>query len=262
MRIAVVAPHTSNNGASVLTMLIGMKLASFGKPTCITHIKPTSNSFYTYLNFSGFQDKTSSPSQIVKVLREGSLNNDEARDYCKQITPDLEAFTNNAPNFDQEDMIFMFKYIAKAFPHENVIFDVDNDDPEQVKTVVSLCDVVVLNVTQSVTEMNSFKADKEKYQDMFKGKPLVVVVNKYHSTKGTLAETAKWMGVKKPNNWVVLHDNPWITWATNHGNLNQLYRKIEGKDPRVIELNSDLTKICTTLARAKTAGDKKGGGRK
>jgi hypothetical protein len=55
-----------------------------------------------------------------------------------------------------------------------------------------------------------------------------------------------------------LHDNPWIRWATNHGKLNVLFRTINKKDPRVIELSSDLMKICTTLSKVKSASDKKG----
>lgn len=262
MRIAVVSPHASNNGNTTLAMMIGLEFASQKKLTCITHIMPTSNSFYSYLNFKGYDDKTSTPSQIVKILKEGGLTGEEARDYCKQISEDLEAFTNQASNFDQEDMNFMFKYIAKAFPHEHVIFDVDDDNLDQCKAVIKLCDVVVLNITQSIKELEEFKHNKEKYTEIMQGKPVVVVVNKFNSVCGSLQDTAKWMGVKKPNGWVVLHFNPWVTWATNHGNLNSLFRNIIKKDPRVIELQSDLFKICSNLARAKSTSDKKRGGHK
>lgn len=261
MRIAVVSPHTENNGNTTLAMLIGLELSSNGKKTCITHAKPISNSFYSYLNFVGYQDKTSTSSQIVKVLKEGGLNGDEVTDYCKQITEDLEAFTNDATNFDQNDMDFMIKYIARSFPHEHIIFDVDDYNIEQNEAIIKLCDVVVLNITQSVAELQSFFKNKDKYMEMFGNKPLVVVINKYNSIKGTIKETAHWMGVKKPNNWLVLHENPWITWATNHGQLGQLFKKINEKDRRVIEIQSDLVKICVTLAKAKVSKDKKSGGR-
>lgn len=262
MRVAVISPHASNNGNTTLAMLIGMEFASTGKLTCITHVKPISNSFYRYLAFKGFNDKTSTPSQIVKILREGGLTGEDARDYCKDVGGGLEAFTNEASNFSQDDMNFMFKYIAKAFPHEHVIFDVDDDSIEQNKAVIKLCDVVVLNVTQSTKELENFKKNKDTYMDMFGNKPIVVVINKYNSIKGSLKDVAKWMGIKKPNGWIVLHENPWITWATNNGKLNELFRNIIRKDARVIELQSDLNKICVTLAKAKSASDKKGGGRK
>ena len=258
MRIAVVSPHCNNNGNTTLAMLIALELASNGKKTCITHAKPISNSFYKYLNFVGYQDKTSTSSQIVKVLREGGLSGDDVRDYCKQINDDLEAFTNDATNFNQDDMDFMVRYIAKSFPHEHIIFDVDDRDLEQNKTIASLCDVVVLNVNQSVAELQEFYKNKEKYMSIFEGRPLIVVINKYNSIKGSIKEVASWMGVKKPNNWLILHENPWISWATNHGQLGQFFRKVKSKDSRVIEIQSDISKICTTLVRAKLFKDKKG----
>ena len=261
MRIAVISPHASNTGNTTLAMMIGLELSSAGKKTCITHTKPISKSFYSYLNFTGFQDKTSTSSQIVKILKEGGLNGDEVRDYCKQITDDLEAFTNEATNFTQEDMEFMVNYIARSFPHEHIIFDVDDNYGEKMGDLIKLCDVVVLNITQSVAELKEFYKNKDTYMKAIGKKPLVVVVNRYNSIKGTLKETANWMGVKKPNNWLVLHENPWISWATNHGQLNQLFRKVKAKDPRVVEISSDISKIGITLAKAKVSKDKKAGGR-
>lgn len=258
MRIAVISPHARNNGTTTLSMLIGLEYASLGKSTCITHIKPISHSFNKYLNFEGFTDKTSTPSQIVKIIKEGELTGNGASDYCKKVSNNLEAFTNEASNFNQEDMNYMFAYIAKAFPHENVIFDVDDENLEQCKMVIKMCDVIVLNVNQSIKDLEIFKENKDKYLQLFGDKPIVVVVNRFHSSCGTLKEVANWMGIKKPNGWVILHDNPWIRWATNHGKLNVLFKNISAKDPRVIELEADLSKICSTIAKAKTSQAKKG----
>lgn len=218
---------------------------------------PTSSSFYKYLSFSSYVDKTSTPSQIVKILKEGGLTGDEARDYCKQVSDGLEAFTNQSSNFNQDDMNFMYRYIAKAFPHEHVIFDVDDDAIEQCTAVIKLCDVVVLNITQSIKELDNFRINREKYIEMFGNKPIVVVINQFNSACGSMQDVAKWMGVKKPNGWVVLHFNPWIRWATNKGKLNSLFKNIQKKDPRVIEIHSDLFKICSTIAKAKSTSDKK-----
>lgn len=259
MRVAVISPHANNNGNTTLAMLIGLELANRNKLTCLTHALPSSPSFYHYLAFRGFPDKTSTPSQIVKVLKEGGLSSEEARDYCRGINDNLEAFTNETSNFSQEDMNFMYKYIAKMFPHDNVVFDIDDDNEEQCKAITKLCDVVVLNLTQSIKELNKFKENKDKYMEILKEKPLVVVVNKYNSTISNIKEVAHWMGIKKPNGWLVLHYNPWISWATSHGRLGELYRVISKKDPRVIELQADLTKICNTIEKAKSSTGKKRG---
>ena len=266
MRVCVTSPHASNNGNSTLAMLIGLEFSSQNKMTCITHANPTSPTFYSYLSFRGFADKTSTPSQIVKILKEGGLTGNEARDYCRRVNDSLEAFTNDSSNFTQDDMDFMFKYIAKYFPHEHVIFDDDGSDLDTTKKLIRVSDIIVLNITQNIKELGNFKEHREEYFKLFQGsgKPLVVVINKYNSTYSSIKEVANWMGIKKPNGWVVLHDNPYITWATNHGKLNTLFNNIERKDTRVIELQSDLFKICTTLAKGKSTftNTKSGGGRK
>lgn len=250
MRVGVISPHSQHNGVTTLSMLIALSLGDTGKKTCITHINPISFCFYKYLNFLGYQDKTSTPSQIVKILREGELSKDDVSDYCKQVDENVEAFTNNASNFTQEDMDFMIKYMAQDFPHEHVVFDIDSDNMEQIQNTIKYVDVIVLNITQSVNELEQFKEKREEYAKLFEGKQLVVVVNRFNSAKSTLKEAAHWMGIKKPNNWVVLHENPWISWAINHGKLNVLFRQIKAKDKRVIELASDLSKINSTILRA------------
>lgn len=259
MRAAVISPHTSNNGTTTLAMLIALELASSGKLTCITHTKPMSDSFYKYFNFVGYQDKTSTPTQIVKILKAGDIAKDDVSDYCKKVTDNLEAFTNSSTNFSQSDMSFMLDYIAKSFPHEHIVFDIDSDGVDNLD-IIGSCDVVVLNINQSVSELSKFKLGKEEYLSSFQGKPLVVVVNKFNSIKGSLKDVAKWMGIKKPNNWVILHENPRVAWATNNGQLNQFYKKISQKDVRVMEINSDIKKIVSTISRASKDTKKTGRG--
>lgn len=256
MRIAVISPHTTNNGNTALAMLLGLTLASSGHLTCLTHVKPVSNSFERYLSFSSFVDKTSTPSQIVKILQTGALTGDEVRDYCKNVSDNLEAFTNTSDSFSDAEMKFMLQYIGKAFPHENVIFDMDSDDEKITKLVIKMCDLVILNITQSVKDLTKFRDNKDQYLALMQKKPTLVVVNRFNSTSAKLTEVAKWLGVKKPNNWLILRENPWITWATNHGRLNELYRSIKKKDSRVVEISYDLDKMATAVAKAKLAGRK------
>ncbi|MBR1455050.1 MAG: hypothetical protein IJ593_10490 [Lachnospiraceae bacterium] len=258
MRIAVISPHATKNGNTTLAMLIGLEYANSDKLVCITHAQPTSKSFFKYFSFSGFADKTSTPSQIVKILKEGGLRGDEVRDYCKPIQNNLEAFTNEYSNFTSEDMIFMQKYIARMFPHEHVIFDVDTDDIVEMKNIIKYCDIVVLNITQDYIDLDEFKQNRDKYLDAIGNKPVVTVVNKFNATRMNLKEVAHAMGVRKPSNWLILRDNPWIGWATNHGKMTQLFRQIMKKDPRVIEIYYDITKICQTIMKVKSANDKRG----
>lgn len=262
MRIAVISPYAEHNGKTTVAMLLGLQLAKSARKVCLCHTKPISDSVYQYLGLTSFTDKTSTPSQIVKILREGDVSADSVSDYCKNVTEQFEVFTNNFKNFSRDDMQYMLDYIVQSFPHEHVIIDVDNEDMEYNKKIISMCDVVIYVATQDIADAKNFRDAKEDFTKLINGKPLLVVVNKYNSTKGTLGELARWMGLRKPNSWLVLHENPWITWATNHGKIETLYRLAHRKDPRVIEINSELSKIGVSLMKAKTLTDKKKGGRR
>ena len=262
MRIAVISPYAEHNGKTTVAMLLGLQLSKSARKVCMCHTKPISGSVYQYLGLNSFTDKTSTPSQIVKILREGDVSADSVSDYCKNVTEQFEVFTNNYTNFSRDDMQYMLNYIVESFPHEHVVIDVDNEDMEYNKKIISMCDVVILVVTQDIADAKNFKDKKEDFTKLINGKPLLVVVNKYNSTKGTLGELARWMGLRKPNNWLVLHENPWITWATNHGKIETLFRLAHRKDARVIEINSELSKIGVNLMKAKTLTDKKKGGRR
>lgn len=257
MRIAVLSPHTRQSGVTALSMLIALEVSQGGKKTCLTHLKSTSKSFFKYFNLVDYDDITSSPSQIVKLLKEGGLDEDGISDYCRKITEDLEVFTNNATNFSEEDMEYMFDYIGNYFPHENIVVDVDSDNPEKIKKAIGLCDIAVMVVTQSVIEAESFLENREEILGILGKTPTITVINKFNSIKGTLNATANWMGIKKPNKWLVMHENPWVAWATNQGKVTQLFKKASEKYIDVVEIESDLKKIHNMLIKYKVSTKKK-----
>ena len=149
------------------------------------------------------------------------------------------------------DSFFVAQISEDAMTALSLVFPVQN-----------FINAVAIGFAIGINAAIAFYLGREEYSRAFKNKPLIVVINRYNSTKGSIKETANWMGIKKPNGWLVLHENPWITWATNHGRLGELFRQIEKKDARVIELASDLTKLGSTVLRAKTSMVKKSGGRK
>lgn len=260
MRIAVISPYANHTGKTTMAMLIGMELAKSSKKVCMCHTKPIGHEVYDYLGINTYTDKTSTPSQIVKVLKEGEISADSASDYCKDVNEKFEVFTNNFTNFTADDMQYMLEYIIKSFPHEHVIVDINNDDVEYNKKIIAMCDVCLLVINQDIADAKNFAAHREDFVKLVGEKPVITIINRYNSTKGTLAELAKWMGIKKPNGWVVLHDNPWIAWGTNHGKIEQVHRLAVRKDARVVDIKSELSKIAVTIMRAKSLGDKKKGG--
>lgn len=254
MNIAVVSPHTLNNGTTTLAALLGMELATRGKLVCLAHSSQISESFYSYFNLKAYEDKTNNPTQLVKLIREGAVQPEEVRDYCKSITEQLDLFSNRSKSFTQEDMDYMIEYICGFFPHEFCIFDIDDDfESRASKHIISGCDLIILNITQSARELQKFADNREGILKVFGDKPIMVVVNRFAAVAGTIKDAARMMGIKKPNNWFTLRYNPWIAWGTNTGNVVQVYNKAKSKDIRVVEIDSDLTKVGTAILKMKVA---------
>lgn len=254
MNIAVISPHGRNTGNTTLAILIALDLAQKGKRVCMTNANNMSHSLYEYFNLMDYEDKTSTPSQVVKLLKEGSVKPEEVSDYCKKISDNLELFCNNAKDFTESDMQYMIEYIGSKLTHDYIIYDIDigmNQFPyhEMTKKIIGISDMVILNINQSIKQLTEINRIKKDMLELLGNKPTIVVISRFDDSQSTIKETANWMGVKKPNNWLVMRNNPWICWGTNHGKITQVYKKIIEKDERVMDVASDLDKISNNIIK-------------
>lgn len=257
MNIAVISPQLHNSGNTTLSILIALELASRGKKICLSHADKESSSFYSYFNMVNYEDRTSTPSQVVKLIREGELKPSDISDYCKNVAPNLEVFANNSKAFSLDDMEVMVEYMHKSFPHDYIVFDVDVGvydvySNKLSKKVVEYSDAVVINLTQSIKQLETFLDRKDKIMNAIGNRPVVVVINKFCEIQSTVKEVAGWMGIKRPNNWLVLRYNPWLAWGTNHGKIIQVFNAMKKGDERLLDIASDVVKIGDAIVKIKT----------
>lgn len=249
MIVAVVSPHTHNNGNTVASILTAVGLANLKKKVFLSHTNPVSESFYTYLGLKKFEDKTSTPTQLVKLIKQDAIKSEDITDYCKSIIDNLDVFTNDKLNFNDDDMLTLMECVLKVLPYDFAVIDVDTDGGEVADYVISKADVIVLNVTQSYMELNKFNAMKEKLLKEYKDKIIILLCNQYCSIVGKDREVTEKLGVKTKCN--VIHRNSWIQWACNNGKIVDILKNIKLKDYRVVELNSDINSIATSIIKAK-----------
>ncbi len=256
MNIAIVSPQAHNTGTTTLAILTALELASKGKRVCITHANSESASFYDYFDLQQFEDRTTSPSQIVKLLRDGAISSEEISDYCKKVTDKLEVFSNNSKGFTPADMRFVLNKIGDKFPHDYIIYDVDvgaYDMPNDSisNDIIKLADIIVVNITQSIQQLREFSERRVQITELFKDKPVLLVINKYCEVQSTVKEVATWLGIRNPNKWMVLRNNPWISWGTNHGKIVSVFNQMKKKDIRVIDIASDIETIASSILQIK-----------
>lgn len=259
MNIAVISPASANCGTTTIASFIALELGARGKKTCLTHTSPKSSSMLGYFGFDeDDEDKTANPSRMVRMLKEGILKREEISEYCRPVNNTTEIYSANDANFNHEDMNYALEYIVNTFPHDFVVFDIDTKDfdNDNVKLVLSKCDFVILVIEQSLYELNHFKDGYKKIERYIKGKPQMMIVNRYNPVIGKVNDFADALGIKnirKTSSWLYLRYNPYITKYEINGKIQSLHTAMRTNDSRIIEISSDVKNIVNRIMKFKTA---------
>ena len=259
MNIAVISPASVNCGTTTIASFIALELGARGKKTCLTHTSPKSSSMLGYFGFEeDDEDKTANPSRMVRMLKEGILKREEISEYCRPVNNTTEIYSANDANFSHEDMNYALEYIVNTFPHDFVVFDIDTKDfdNDNVKLVLGKCDFVILVIEQSLYELNHFKDGYKKIERYIKGKPQMMVVNRYNPVIGKVNDFADALGIKnirKTSSWLYLRYNPYITKYEINGKIQSLHTAMRTNDSRIIEISSDVKNIVNRIMKFKTA---------
>lgn len=254
MLISIVSPHATNNGNTVSSLLLGMGLADTKRKILLTHTNPQSPAFERYLGLQAFEDKTSTPTQLVKLMREGAIKAEEIGDYCKEINDYLHVFTNNESNFSEHDMATLLNFLITSdlSMYEHIVFDVDaSRDHEASQTVVSKSDIIILNITASFLELDKFNAEKERIIKMCRGKKVIMLCSQYDSKASKVKDITKFLGLNTTVH--VIRENSWVKWACNQGKLYHVFKQGKIKDSDVIEVFKDTTSLAGAVAKAKVS---------
>ena len=259
MNIAVISPHSVNNGNTTVAGLVALELGARGKKVCLTHTHTKSPCIFRYFGLDDEeQDKTANPARMVKMIREGILKRENITEYCRPITQTVEIYSANDAQFNHDDMIFALEFIIRSFPHDFVVFDVDINemDSDANKIVLGNCDFVIFVMEQNVKEVASFR---EKFRGIWKSigkKPMLMVVNKYNPAVGKVNDLALQLGIKeikKSSSWLYLRYNPYIIKYSNKGDLQGLHRAMRTNDARIIDISSDIKNIVNRIMKFRSA---------
>jgi len=263
LNISVISPHTHENGNTTVAALLAFELASRNKSVCLTHVTSKSESMFPYFGFEESDDQTSNPLQLINLIREGGLRKEEIGNYCREVTEHLDLFSldtfisraGKETNVNDEQMQTVLSFICKEFPYDYVVFDIDekNLENDNVKMALAHTDCLIFVLTQSLTELRRFAAQKSRILKQTAKIPNLVVVNKYCDIIGTVKDAADLLGIKRPNKWYQIRFNQWIPFCENRGKLRYLAEQIQKRHPDVIELDSDIKHLASGVQSIKQA---------
>ncbi len=263
MNIGVISPHIHGNGNTTIASLLAFELASRNRTVCLTHTRTKSESMFHYFGFKETDDRTSNPVQIINLIREGGIQKQDVKNYCRQVTDRLDLFSLDAfiakpgkeSGVSSEQMDIVTRFIATSFPYDYIVFDVDENslDNSAVRITLEYADVLVFVISQSITELKRFAAEKTKILKQTGNIPSLVVVNRYCDLIGTIKNTAGVLGIRNPKSWYPVRLNQWVPYCENRGELKYLAERIQNRDARVLELDYDIKKLAGGIQNVKQA---------
>ncbi len=257
MNIAVMAPHVHGNGVTSSAALIASGLSQRNVKVCLTHVKGKSEALFPYYSINSTAQH-SSPTQIVNLIKMGGMNQKSVPNYCRSVSDRYDLFSLDADESDDitdGDVADVVKYMAINAPYDYIVFDVDENSFEKpaVKELLLHTDCVILVLSQKTIEMNLFKSMQKLITAKLRKFPVMVVVNKFRDSLGTIKELAASIGIENTKHWYTLHSNEWILYCENKGNLKYLSEQMHEKNGEVIDIEYDIQHIIQGIIAAKSA---------
>lgn len=250
MIISVVSPHNSNTGTTTTSLLLAHGLADLKRKVFLTHISPASPSMGLYLGLHDFEDKTSTPTQLVKLLREGAVRAEEVSDYCQNVDDFLDVFVNTKDNFSTKDMSTLHDFLMDSEHYEYTLFDIDVDaNSDEAKNVLRRSSIIILNVGDGFADLDKFLKRKDEILRMCAGKSVMLVCSNYDRRGTTTKEITSRLDMKTTCH--VIRSNVWIKYLSNRGKLSKVYLEGKKKDGDVIDTYKDAYSLATSVAKAK-----------
>lgn len=243
MKIAVVSP-AGRCGATVATLLMGYTMAFTQGRTVRLCYTGENRAIKRYVGRDTTErDATRTISQVSKLLEAHAIPPEALGDYCLKMGPNIDIMDSWDSSLTEEEvtslLVFTFTRNVADYIFCDLAYDIEDATSQ---AVLKACDVVVVVSEPSRSSLTIIREMQES-EYWPKGKPCMLLVSKFDGDIESLDNMAKMAQFKKRATCKI-HYNPFLTKYCNSGQLDTVIPYIVQKDPRVVELNSDL-KECT-----------------
>lgn len=251
MIISVYSPFSNNTGVTTTSILVAMGLAEKKRPVFLTHASRISHSFDTFLGIEEYEDKTTTATQLVKLMQEGAITIEELKDYMKHPVGFLDVFTNKTQGFTQIEMNNLIKYVVEnTGTYEYTIFDIDKEIKDETsKYIMDNTDIVVMVVPPDVVKLQKIKAMERELKFRFRNKQIVVVSASHTNKAIKTKQIAKELGFK--TDVLPIYQNDWVKWANNRGKLPFVFLQGTQGDGDVLEVYKSVQMVVKAIGKAR-----------
>lgn len=239
-KVLVMSP-LHNKGTTVVSSMITQCLAMNNKTSMIVFTEPSSL-LPMYLGSEGLSDPTRSVMQIVKLIDNGSIDNDDIIEYASTMTTNAYVMNLADASLPDKDRVQVVTHIYSRVTTNVVVCDNSEDiDTKFTKTLVSESDMIFIVIESSTKDYKRLKLWVN--DPVLKNNPnIYVIINKYNEVIDSVRGIANFIGF--PANKVCkVHYNPWITKCCLTGTLHTILPLAREHDPRVANLLNDIDEI-------------------
>lgn len=252
MKIAVVSP-VGRCGTTVATLLMSYTMAFTQSKTVRLCYTGENIAIKRYAGKETVdRDATRTISQVSKLLEARAIHPDDLGDYCIPMGPNIDIMDSWDSSLTEEEVISLLIFTFSRNVTDFIFCDLayDMEDPTS-KQVLDECDAFIVVSEPSKTSLSVIKEMKES-PSWPKDKPCMLLISKYDEEIDSVKNLARIAGFKV-NRTCKIHNNPFVTKCCNSGSLDTIVPFILKKDPRVVELNSDMKECVQFLLSLSSA---------
>lgn len=239
-KILVMSP-LHNMGSTVVAEMLAQGLTFDSKSTTLLFTQSASH-LPQYINIENINDPTRSIMQIVKLIDNGAIEDKDILDYAYTYTKNSWLVNVADPSLTGHDREQVVTHIYDRVPTDVVVCDNSEDiDSPLTQTLLDNSDMlfIVIDMSKKSRERLKLWLESPQLKDF---NNIYIVVNRYDEVVYSVRNFAK--SIVMPANRVCkLHYNPWIQKCCLNSQLHTILPLARELDPRVANLNNDISEM-------------------
>lgn len=237
MKVAITSP-LHRTGISTITSILSLTTTWTQQLRCAATYFGSSD-IPRYNGLDQKEDVTRSISQLAKLLQAHAIGPEDIMEYCVSTIKDNWILDTTSSIVTDRSKSEILTFVFDQMPVDFVYCDVNGelDDPT-TQRLLETADVIMIVFEPYRNQLDEVKIYREsKYWP--KDKRILYMCNKYDDVVMPLRGVSRDLGIKHTD-LCKLHYNPWIMRMCDEGKVLDIVKAVVQRDPRVIELNSDL----------------------
>lgn len=193
-------------------------------------------------------DVTRSISQVSKLLQARAIGPEELSNYCRKVGPQLELMDTFDPSLSEQEMSEILTFVYERSTVDFTLCDLAYGIHDPIsQSILKASDAVIICTEPSVASLELVRQLMEKHKSpKWENIKVGLMVCNFEEEIMPLKKCAALAGFPMRTT-CKLHHNPYIRRGCNNQDIQSVFVSAFEKDPRVVELRTDMKEITELL---------------